>query len=97
MPQAGGGKRKAKARYVQAKRARRGAGGGPRQLEPDMQGVLLTCNMNERKCVQEAYSLLGEYGDHLFGPEQVRAGRAAGAGRRPAEGRGLAFPRPLAW
>ncbi|NXC15885.1 THUM1 protein, partial [Corythaeola cristata] len=32
--------------------------------------ILITCNMNERKCVGEAYSLLGEYGDLLYGPEQ---------------------------
>ncbi|KAM8777570.1 LOW QUALITY PROTEIN: THUMP domain-containing protein 1 [Rhynchonycteris naso] len=66
----GAGKRKAKAQYVQAKRARRCEGGGPRQLEPGLQGILITCNMNERKCVEEAYSLLNEYGDALYGPEK---------------------------
>ncbi|KYO30603.1 THUMP domain-containing protein 1 [Alligator mississippiensis] len=35
-----------------------------------MQGILITCNMNERKCVGEAYSLLGEYGEQLYGPEK---------------------------
>uniref|UniRef100_K7G0S0 THUMP domain-containing protein 1 n=1 Tax=Pelodiscus sinensis TaxID=13735 RepID=K7G0S0_PELSI len=45
-------------------------GGGPRQLELGMQGILITCNMNERKCVGEAYSLLNEYGDLLYGPEK---------------------------
>lgn len=73
-PQCGGGKRKSKAQYVQAKRARRGDGGRPRQLEPGLQGILITCNMNERKCVEEAYSLLNEYGDDLYGPEKVRCG-----------------------
>lgn len=34
-----------------------------------MRGVLITCNMDERKCVAEAYSLLGEYADGLYGPE----------------------------
>ncbi|NWI69687.1 THUM1 protein, partial [Todus mexicanus] len=43
---------------------------GGRQLEAGMRGILITCNMNERKCVGEAYSLLGEYGDRLYGPEQ---------------------------
>ncbi|NXX57985.1 THUM1 protein, partial [Scopus umbretta] len=38
--------------------------------EAGMRGILITCNMNERKCVGEAYSLLGEYGDLLYGPEQ---------------------------
>ncbi|XP_068952170.1 THUMP domain-containing protein 1 [Petaurus breviceps papuanus] len=72
-PQAAGVKRRGKAQYVQAKRARRGGGGGgggPRQLEPGLQGILITCNMNERKCVEEAYSLLNEYGDDLYGPEK---------------------------
>lgn len=103
-----GGKRKGKAQYVQAKRARRGDGAGPRQLEPGLQGILITCNMNERKCVEEAYSLLSEYGDDLYGPEKVRA-QANGpalhlpgeADRPPAFGSGLlrlrggaACPRP---
>ncbi|KAM6156210.1 THUMP domain-containing protein 1 [Rhynchocyon petersi] len=64
------GKRKSKAVYVQAKRARRCDAGGPRQLEPGLQGILITCNMNERKCVEEAYSLLNEYGDDMYGPEK---------------------------
>ncbi|XP_075420702.1 THUMP domain-containing protein 1 [Tenrec ecaudatus] len=69
-PPAAGGKRKGKAVYVQAKRARRWDVGKPRQLEPGLQGILITCNMNERKCVEEAYSLLNEYGDDLYGPEK---------------------------
>ncbi|XP_064435693.1 THUMP domain-containing protein 1-like [Mirounga angustirostris] len=69
-PQSGGGKRKGKAQYVPAKRARRCDGGGPRQLEPGLQGILITCNMNERKCVEEAYSLLDEHGDDMYGPEK---------------------------
>ncbi|XP_004474129.1 THUMP domain-containing protein 1 [Dasypus novemcinctus] len=69
-PQTSGGKRKGKAQYVQAKRARHCDAGGPRQLEPGLQGILITCNMNERKCVEEAYSLLSEYGDDMYGPEK---------------------------
>ncbi|XP_006892711.1 PREDICTED: THUMP domain-containing protein 1 [Elephantulus edwardii] len=69
-PRPESGKRKSKAVYVQAKRARRGDAGGPRQLEPGLQGILITCNMNERKCVEEAYSLLNEYGDDMYGPEK---------------------------
>ncbi|KAJ7305835.1 hypothetical protein JRQ81_010201 [Phrynocephalus forsythii] len=44
--------------------------GASRQLDLGMSGILITCNMNERKCVAEAYSLLGEYGERLYGPEQ---------------------------
>lgn len=78
-PQSGSGKRKGKAHYVPAKRARRCDGGGPRQLEPGLQGILITCNMNERRCVEEAYSLLNEYGEDMYGPEKVQAwgGRSA--------------------
>ena len=76
-PQSSGGKRKGKTQYVQAKRARRCDGGGPRQLEPGLQGILITCNMNELKCVEEAYSLLNEYGDDMYGPEKVRARESA--------------------
>ncbi|XP_053515485.1 THUMP domain-containing protein 1 [Artibeus jamaicensis] len=69
-PQSGGGKRKGKAQYLEAKRFRRCEGGGPRQLEPGLKGILITCNMKERKCVEEAYILLNEYGDDLYGPEK---------------------------
>ncbi|NXX76204.1 THUM1 protein, partial [Urocolius indicus] len=63
-------KRRAKGHLAAAaQRAKRPRGGG-RQLEAGMRGILITCNMNERKCVGEAYSLLGEYGDQLYGPEQ---------------------------
>ncbi|XP_019397770.1 PREDICTED: THUMP domain-containing protein 1 [Crocodylus porosus] len=63
-------KRRHKAQYVQGPAVKRGRAGAPRQLEPGMQGILITCNMNERKCVGEAYSLLGEYGEQLYGPEK---------------------------
>lgn len=42
-----------------------------RELDVGMQGILITCNMNERKCTSEAYNLLNEYADKLFGPEKV--------------------------
>ncbi|KAM4632133.1 THUMP domain-containing protein 1 [Discoglossus pictus] len=61
------GRKRGKAQYVgNAKRQK-----GCRQLEVGMQGILITCNMNERKCVGEAYSLLNEYGDQLYGAEKL--------------------------
>lgn len=61
------GRKRGKIQYLSnAKRHR-----GGRQLEVGMQGILITCNMNEGKCVGEAYSLLGEYGDLLYGAEKV--------------------------
>ncbi|CAI9616331.1 unnamed protein product [Staurois parvus] len=61
------GKKRGKAQYLgNAKRHK-----GGKQLEVGMQGILITCNMNERKCVGEAYSLLNEYGDLLYGAEKL--------------------------
>ncbi|NXG56436.1 THUM1 protein, partial [Hemiprocne comata] len=68
-PMAPARKRRPKGHLAAAGRAKRPRSGG-RQLEAGMRGILITCNMNERKCVGEAYSLLGEYGDLLYGPEQ---------------------------
>lgn len=36
-----------------------------------MNGILITCNMNEKKCTAEAFNLLNEYADQLYGPEKV--------------------------
>lgn len=44
---------------------------GCRELEVGMEGILITCNMNERKCTAEAFNLLNEYADKLYGPEKV--------------------------
>ncbi|KAI9525674.1 THUMP domain-containing protein 1 [Dissostichus eleginoides] len=45
---------------------------GSRELEVGMQGILITCNMNERKCTAEAFNLLNEYADQLYGPEKLQ-------------------------
>lgn len=45
---------------------------GSRELEVGMQGILITCNMNERKCTAEAFNLLNEYADELYGPEKLQ-------------------------
>lgn len=37
-----------------------------------MEGILITCNMNERKCTAEAFNLLNEYADKLYGPEKFQ-------------------------
>lgn len=44
---------------------------GCRELDVGMQGILITCNMNQRKCTAEAFNLLNEYADELYGPEKV--------------------------
>ncbi|XP_067145198.1 THUMP domain-containing protein 1 [Centruroides vittatus] len=38
-------------------------------VQPGVFGILITCNNNEKRCVREAYNILNEYGDRLFGPE----------------------------
>lgn len=41
-------------------------------LEPDMKGFICTCNENEKGCIKEAYNILNEYADQLYGSEWVR-------------------------
>ncbi|CAM9648876.1 unnamed protein product [Lampetra fluviatilis] len=74
---ASAGTKRSKAQYMggAAKRARTeggggGGGSGPRQLEAGMEGVLLTCNMQERRCTTEGYQMLNEQADRLYGPEK---------------------------
>ena len=62
------GKKRPKSYYVRAKegkRIRRDA-----MLTVGMRGVLLTCNHGVKPCVKEAYNLLAEYADQLYGPEK---------------------------
>lgn len=39
-------------------------------LEPGMKGFFCTCNFQEKNCIREAYNLLNEYADKLYGPEE---------------------------
>ncbi|XP_034044752.1 THUMP domain-containing protein 1 [Thalassophryne amazonica] len=63
-------KKRKKKRYAGAQHSKRWK--GSRELEVGMQGVLISCNMNERKATAEAYNLLGEYADKLYGPEKLQ-------------------------
>lgn len=65
-------KKRSKKRYTGGRGNKRFK--GARELEVGMQGIIITCNMNERKCTSEAYSLLTEYADQLYGPEKVQDG-----------------------
>ena len=66
----GGGKGKKRKNWMHG-------GGGKRQhsswrqLDVGMKGFLITCNNREREAVREAYNLLNEYADQLYGQEQV--------------------------
>ncbi|XP_026158527.1 THUMP domain-containing protein 1 [Mastacembelus armatus] len=51
---------------------------GSRELEVGMQGILITCNMNQRKCTAEAFNLLSEYADQLYGPEKLQDNGSSG-------------------
>eukprot|EP00117_Sycon_ciliatum_P032095 scpid5279/ scgid24964/ THUMP domain-containing protein 1 len=42
-----------------------------RELCPGIHGILITCNSQERQCLTEAYNLLNEYGNRLYGPEKA--------------------------
>ncbi|XP_068715477.1 THUMP domain-containing protein 1-like [Montipora foliosa] len=60
------GKRKRpKAFYVGQKKKKK----GQEILTPGMKGVLVTCNEKEKVCIKEAYNVLNEYADQLYGPE----------------------------
>ncbi|KAK7068378.1 hypothetical protein SK128_002887 [Halocaridina rubra] len=60
-----GKKKRSKSYYIQsAKRQKKGS-----VLGPDMTGFLCTCNAHERDCVREAYNVLNEFADVLYGKE----------------------------
>lgn len=40
------------------------------KLEAGMKGFLVTCNNNEKGAVRDAYNILNEYADKLYGPEK---------------------------
>lgn len=65
-------KKRSKKRYGAGHQSKRWK--GSRELEVGMQGILITCNMNERKCTAEAFNLLNEYAEKLYGPEKVSPG-----------------------
>uniref|UniRef100_H3C029 THUMP domain-containing protein 1 n=1 Tax=Tetraodon nigroviridis TaxID=99883 RepID=H3C029_TETNG len=58
---------------------------GPRELEVGMQGILITCNMNERKCTAEAFNLLNEYAEELYGPEKLEDNDGASSEEEEAD------------
>lgn len=62
-------RKRSKKRYVAGHHNKRWK--GSRELEVGMQGILITCNMNERKCTTEAFNLLNEYAETLYGPEKA--------------------------
>lgn len=38
-------------------------------LEPGLRGFICSCNFKEKECIREAYNILNEYGDMVYGPE----------------------------
>ncbi|XP_043241497.1 THUMP domain-containing protein 1-like isoform X1 [Amphibalanus amphitrite] len=70
-------KRKQKQYYVnQAKRARF----EKRKLHPGLRGFLCTTNNKERECVREAYNILNEYANQMYGAEDSVQEEVAAAG-----------------
>lgn len=43
-------------------------------LRSGLKGFLCTCNFHERDCVREAYNLLNQFADRLYGPEDLKKG-----------------------
>nr|CAG4646666.1 EOG090X0GPG [Macrothrix elegans] len=61
-------KAKDKAFYVKTAKLARRSAKGPSELGPDMKGFLCTSN-REKDCVREAYNILNEHADLLYGSE----------------------------
>ena len=61
------GQKRKKSYYVQCSH-KKGAS-RLQALEPGMRGFLITCNNREKEAVREAYNLLNEYADQLYGQE----------------------------
>nr|XP_040043445.1 THUMP domain-containing protein 1 [Gasterosteus aculeatus aculeatus] len=72
-------RKRSKKRYAAGSRHSGKRWRGCRELEVGMQGILITCNMNERKCTAEAFNLLNEYADELLGPEKLQDNNASGS------------------
>ncbi|XP_072029602.1 THUMP domain-containing protein 1-like isoform X2 [Amphiura filiformis] len=62
------GQKRSKSYYVRAKEGKRVR--KDTMLTVGMRGFLLTCNHGVKPCVKEAYNLLTEYADELYGPEK---------------------------
>ncbi|XP_059180874.1 THUMP domain-containing protein 1 [Centropristis striata] len=76
-------KKRSKKRYAAGHHNKRWK--GSRELEVGMQGILITCNMNERKCTAEAFNLLNEYADKLCGPEKFQDNNGSSSEDEEAE------------
>ena len=65
MPETKGKKRKAKGnwhnQYVKKRKF---------ALCPDLKGFLLFCNNKEKETIREAYVLLNQFADQMYGPEK---------------------------
>ncbi|XP_040891229.1 THUMP domain-containing protein 1 [Toxotes jaculatrix] len=76
-------RKRSKKRYVAGHHNKRWK--GSRELEVGMEGILITCNMNERKCTAEAFNLLSEYADKLYGPEKLQDNTGSSSEEEEAE------------
>ncbi|XP_008292114.1 THUMP domain-containing protein 1 [Stegastes partitus] len=76
-------RKRSKKRYVAGHHSKRWK--GSRELEVGMEGILITCNMNERKCTAEAFNLLNEYADKLYGPEKLQENPGSSSDEEEAE------------
>ncbi|KAL6111008.1 thumpd1 [Pungitius sinensis] len=78
-------KKRGKKRYAAGNRHGGKRWRGCRELEVGMQGILITCNMNEKRCTAEAFNLLNEYADELLGPEKLQDNNASSSEKEEEE------------
>ncbi len=66
------GKKRKRDKAYYRKCAKKQKGSKPaHHLEPGLRGFLLTCNNREQEARRDAYSLLNEHANQLYGPEMV--------------------------
>ena len=63
--------KKRKKHYCRAPQPKRKKPAWKEDLCPGMTGILITTNDQEKLCVPDAYNLLNEYADQLYGPESA--------------------------
>ena len=66
---ASGGKKRRKDYYIRCAKA---AKKQHLKLQEGLRGFLVTCNNREREALREAYNLLNDHAQTLWGPEQVK-------------------------
>ncbi|XP_017887554.1 THUMP domain-containing protein 1 homolog [Ceratina calcarata] len=54
-------------------------------LEPGMKGFLCTCNFSEKECIRDAYKILNEFSDEIYGSDIMKVSDRDNAKLSPGE------------